>query len=136
MTVGQFEILVAALTKAIQDSYESGVTMDEAEKLAAKFLYAQMQVAEKLQAKDLDARMKKTGVKAIKAGIYMDCATKGERKPTEAMLGAMVDQTTEVIKAQDDLDESEVKRNELERYFEIFKDAHIYFRTVARGRFE
>jgi len=131
-----FEVMIQKLTQAIQDSYDEGITMEQAEKLAGKFLFAQMQIAEKLSRSDLDARMQKTGVKAIKAGVYLQEATKGEKKPTESMLSALVDSDEAVVKAQDMLDKAEIRRDELENYFSIFKEAHVHFRTIARGRFE
>lgn len=131
-----FKTLVEELTAAIQSSYEQGVTMEEAEKLAAKFLYGQIQVAEKLQVANLDSRMKKTGVKAIRAGVYMAEATRSDKKPSDVLLGALVDQAEAVITAQDLFDKAEVENDMLENYFNIFREGHIYFRGVSRGRFE
>lgn len=123
------------LTKDIQLAHEEGVTLEQAERLAAKFLHAQIQVSEELLHADLDARMRKTGVKAIKAGVYMEGATAAEKKPSDVMLNASVDLNVIVQKEQDALDKSEVERDELERYYNIFKDAHIFFRGVAKGNF-
>lgn len=124
------------LEEDIKHSYESSVTMDEAEKLAAKFLYAQIKVANELSRTDLDAKMKKTGVKAIKAAIYMQEATKSDKKPSDVMLNAIIDMNHLVIGEQNHLDEVEIERNSLENYLSIFHEAHIYFRGVAKGRFE
>lgn len=127
--------LIEQLEAKIQLAYLEGVTVTEAEKLAAEFLYAQLQISSELAKKDLDARMKKTGVKAIKAATYMNAASAGEKKPTEAMLAATVDQNTIVQKEQDKLDDAEVTKAELERVYDVFLNAHIYFRGVAKGNF-
>lgn len=125
-----------ALEEIIITSYESGVTLDDAERLAARFLHAQMQISSSLQALDLDTRMRKSGVKAIRAAVYQQACTAGEKKPTESALEHILNASPEVSGAQDAFDTSESERDALERYFGIFKDAHVYFRQVSKGRFE
>lgn len=132
----QLKSLCAELTIDIQDAYEQGITLEAAEKLAAKFLYGQIQVAEALQVMDLDSRMKKNGLKAVKAAVYMENATKGDKKPSDVMLNAIVDRDDLVIGEQNRFDEAEVVKQSLENYYGIFKDAHIYFRGISKGRFE
>lgn len=124
------------LEEAIQGAYSDGVTLDQAEKLAAKALHGQIVVSKDLSSIDLEARMAKSGVKAVKAAVYMDEATKAEKKPTEAMLTALVDSNEIVSGEQNRLDTVEVKRDELNRQYDIFREAHIYFRGVSKGRFE
>lgn len=124
------------LTKDIENSYQEGVTLEAAEKLAGKFLHAQLQVAEQLQNIDLDTRMKKSGVKAIRAAVYMQEATKGEKKPSDTYLQALVDMDQLVVDAQRSLDEADVQLDRLKNFFNVFKEAHIHFRGIAKGRFE
>ncbi len=124
------------LTKDVQDSYSEGVTLETAERLAAKFLGAQITTGEELRKADLDARMRKSGVKALKAAVYLDNATKSEKKPTEATLSALVDSDSMVNDEQTRFDTAEVERNALENYLSIFREAHVYYRGVAKGRFE
>jgi hypothetical protein len=127
--------LCEELTVQIQTSYETGITVEEAEKLAGKFLYAQIQVAEELRKADLDARMKKSGTKAIKASVYLEAATKTDKKPSDVMLGAMVDTNELVLGEQQKLDEAEVLKASLDNYMSIFQNAHIHFRTISKGGF-
>lgn len=127
-----FEELQADIMKA----YEEGTTLEQAERLAAKFLGAQMQVADRLKVVDLDCRMRKSGLKAVKAAIYIQEATKGDKKPTEAMLSATVDRNELVTGEQEAFDIAEVEREMLQNYFSIFREAHVYFRGVSKGRFE
>lgn len=129
-------LLCEDLENDIKKTYEEGVSLDQAEKLAAKFLYAQIKITEALSVQDLDTKMKKSGVKAVRAAIYMSEATKGEKKPSDTFLQSLVDMNEIVGTEQRSLDESEVKRNSLENYFNIFKDAHVYFRQISKGRFE
>lgn len=121
------------LENIIKNAYESGVTLDEAERLAGNFLYAQMQVSGELAKISLDARMRKSGLKAIRAAIYLEESKKGDKKPTEAALAALVDANDIVHGEQARFDESEVLAEELERYYNIFQQAHVYFRQMSRG---
>lgn len=125
-----------SLELEIQKAHEFSPTLDEAEKLAALFLGAQIKIGTELSGFDLDARMRKSGVKAIKAAVYLQEATRQEKKPTEAMLTALIDMDKTVAEAQDAFDTAEVFKNKLENWLSVCKDAHIFFRGLARGRFE
>ena len=128
--------LYKKLEAKIQSAYEEGTTLEAAERLASEFLYAQIQVSQELQKLDLSARMRKSGVKAVRGAIYLDIVQKAEKKPTEAQIGAMVD-TDEIVNGeQKALDEAESERDAMERFFSIFQNAHIHFRSVSRGKFE
>lgn len=127
---------VKVLEGKIQSSYEEGVTMEDAEKLAAEFLRAMMLVSSELRTADLDARMRKSGVKAVKAKAYLDIVTSQERKPTETHIQSLIDTNGVVSEAQDNLDIAEVDKAELERYYDIFQNAHVYYRNVSKGKFD
>ncbi len=120
----------------IKATYESGTTLEEAERLAAKFLYAQIQVANELSVCDLDAKMKKNGVKAVRAAVYMQEATKDPKKPSDTLLLAVVDMNDLVLGEQTRYDEADSNRASLENYYNIFREAHIYYRNVSKGKFE
>jgi len=129
-----FQELCSKLETKIIASYEEGVTLEQAERLAGEFLAAQLRVSAELKVKDLDSRMRKTGLKAAKAVVYMDCG-KSETKLTEAGKAAVVDSDEAIISEQLHLDKAEADKSELERYYDIFLNAHIYFRGVAKGSF-
>lgn len=124
------------LTADIKNAYESSPTIEEAEKLAAKFLHAQLLVSSELKMLDLDARMKKSGNKAIRAVVYLNEVKQADKKPSDTMLQMIVDDSQIARDAQDELDVAEVKRNEYENYLSVFKEAHIFFRGIAKGRFD
>jgi hypothetical protein len=130
-----FKELCQQLEAKIQNAYTEGTTLEQAEKLAAEFLYGQLQVSAKLATVDLDARMRKSGVKATRAAVYLDAVATSDKKPTEATLAALIDSNPIVMDEQNKLDNGEVQRAELERYYDIFVNSHIYFRGVARGNF-
>lgn len=123
------------LISGIQKSYESGITIEEAEKLAGKFLNAQIQVANELQKVDLDSRMKKSGVKAVKAAVYMEAAIKTDKKPSDVMLEQLINKNEIVASQQELLDIAEVEKDKLYNYLSIFREAHIHYRSIAKGSF-
>lgn len=131
-----FSQLCEQLKVKIQESYAEGVTQDAAEKLAGEFLHGQLAASSELKKADLDSRMRKTSVKAIRAAIYMEGATKDPKKPSDVLLQAMVDMDKIVQAEQESYDKAEVERDDLERYYHIFREAHIHFRSLAKGRFE
>lgn len=131
-----FKELCEQLESKIQSSYADGVTLEQAEKLAAEFLHAQMTVSAELKKADLDSRMKKAGVKAIRAAIYGDILSKNEKKPTEAAIDHLINSDKIVLGEQEELDKSEVDRDDLNRYYNIFQNAHIYYRGIAKGKFD
>src|SRR5690554_4693134 len=127
--------LCEELESKIQEVYEKGITPEDAEKLAAKFLYAQMVISRELRKADLDTKMRKTGVKALRAAVYLDTVKSQEKKPTEATISATIDTHGVVQQEQDSFDKAEVLKAELERYYDIFTNGHIYARGVAKGTF-
>jgi hypothetical protein len=131
-----FQTLCQELEAKIQQSYQEGVTLEQAEKLAGEFLFAQLKVSDELKTADLDSRMRKSGVKAIRASIYLDIVEKSDKKPTETAIGSMIDIDPLVNKEQNSFDKAEVDRNQLERYYDIFSNAHVHFRTIAKARFD
>ncbi len=126
---------LAALSAIIETAYTEGVTLEQAEKYAAQFLSAQLLVSTELFAADLDARMRKSGNKAIRARVYMEAKADTTQKLTEAGVQAIIDTHEIVQKEQDALDAAEVRKAELERYYDIFLNGHIYMRGVAKGSF-
>jgi hypothetical protein len=130
-----FKELCTNLEEKIKNSYEQGVTGTEAEKLAGEFLVAQLIVSEELKNADLNSRMRKSGLKAVRAAFYLDIVQKSDKRPTEAQTAAMVDVNPVVQEEQNSFDKAEVDRDNLERYYNVFAAAHIHFRTVAKGSF-
>lgn len=123
----------AELEKDVEKAYEVGVTMEEGERLAAKFLRAMMQVSSAIRTKSLDARMKKNGYKTLRASAYLTIVQGNDKKPTETHISAMLDTDKDVIGAQDVYERADEDNLVLERLFAIFKEAHLYFRGVGRG---
>lgn len=130
-----FEKLCEQLENKIVKSYD-GVTLEEAEQLAAEFLYAQIIVSKELKKYDLDSRMRKSSVKSIRSAVYKETISLSEKKPTEAAIEAIINTHKIVQSEQNDLDIAETVRDNLDRYYSIFLNAHIYYRGLAKGRFD
>lgn len=130
-----FKELCSSLEAKIIESGEQGTSLEEAEKLAAKFLSAQLRVSDELKSADLNSRMRKSGVKALRAAAYLEVVQGSDKKPTEAQCSALVESNDLVISEQNELDSAEVSRDELERYYNIFSNAHVYYRGIAKGSF-
>ncbi len=128
-------MMFAELEAKIIASYVEGVTMEQAERLAGEFLSAQLLVSEKLKKSDLDSRLRKSGLKAVRAAAYMNACEKSEKKPTEAALAALIDTDETVSAEQEELDKAEVERDNLKRYFDVFNQAHVHYRSIAKGSF-
>lgn len=122
------------LEKEIQKAYLDNLTLYEAERLAGNFLHALLQVSAELSKADLDARTRKSGVKAVRAAIYLETIQSSEgKRPTEAQMSAIIDTNALVSSEQAALDSAEVLKAELERFYDIFNQSHIYFRQTSKG---
>lgn len=125
-----------SLISDIQHAAEEGVTMEEAEKIAAKALFVMNSLGEMRANSDRERRMRKKGLKAICSTVRLEEIQKHEKKPTEGALDDAVNLHKDAQHNQDLYDDSEVTLNEMDYKFDIAKEAHIYFRGVAKGRFE
>ncbi len=123
------------LEQILVQAYEGETTLAEAERLAARFLVAQMQISGVLRKASLDARMRKTGTKALRAAVYLEIVQKADKKPSEAQISATVDSEGLITTEQNAYDAAEVEAENLKRYYDIFTNAHIYMRSLARGSF-
>ncbi len=128
-----FKEFCTELEEKVINSYSNGVSLDEAERNAGQFLHATMVVGAELTRADLDARTRKSGVKGIRAAIYLDIVQTTDKKPTETAIDSMITVNKLVAAEQKALDSAEVRKAELERLYDIFNQAHVYFRQMSRG---
>lgn len=124
------------LVEEIKKAADEGVTLDHAERVAAKALFSMNELSESLTSADRDRRMRKQGLKSIKSAVRIEEVKKYEKKPTESQLDDAVNTNEIVVSEESAYDESEVVTNELERQFGISKEAHLYFRSISKGKFE
>ncbi len=129
---------IMELQQSIRKVHTEGVSLEDAERLAAKSLDVLIQIGGMdglIRSKDLDARMKKNGYKTVRAKTYIEIVHRSEKKPTEAAIEAELLTSALVSTSQDQYERAEVEAEALHRLYDIFKDAHIYFRGVAKGSF-
>lgn len=124
------------LKEVIARAYKDGISIQEAERYAAHTLTARLEIADRLRTIDLDARMKKNGVKAVRGQAYLEEIGKHDKKPTESWLEAAVN-TNVLVKAEEtQYAEAEVESDYLHALLLVFQDAHIYFRSIMKGAYE
>lgn len=124
------------LKQSIERAYAEGVTMQEAERLAAKTLSVRMMLADSIQVADLDARMRRHGVKAVRASAYMEELSKHEKKPAEGFLENAVNLNPDVAQEEREYATVDTEKDRFFTYLGIMADAHIFFRNVAKGSYE
>ena len=123
------------LVEKIQETYLSGTTLEDAERTAAGALAAMIALDETLKVSGLDCRMRKAGVKSLRAAVRGEEIKKYEKKPAEGVLEDAVNLDPIVRDQQAALDAAEEERDSLERKKEIALNAHLYFRSIAKGSF-
>jgi hypothetical protein len=129
----KYEQLVSEVEKAS----EEGVTLEHAERVAALSLSVMNTVSVALKEQDKDRRMRKRGLKAIKSAVRLEeIKNNPAKKPTEGQLDDAVNLNELVAGEEAAFDSSEVDTAELDRQFGIAKECHVYFRGIAKGRFE
>lgn len=130
------EKFMQTLEEDIKSVYFNSPTPADAEKLATKLLYTQIELGQQLRAASLDAKMKKAGLKAIRSAVYLEECRKVEKKPTENTLECLVNTSVLVTDAQSACDYAETKVNELDNLLNVAREAHIFMRGLAKGRFD
>lgn len=134
--MNSLELTFSEFRESIQKAYEEGVTMQQAERLAAKTLQIRMLISDEIKSRDLDARMKKHGVKVTRAEAYMEELSKHEKKPAEAYMEHAINQSLLVNASEKMYADAETTKDRLQTYLDVAKDAHLYFRQIAKGTFE
>lgn len=129
----KLETVIESLKTKLTNSYTEGISIEEAEKLAGEFLSVMWLTSDALEVSGLDARMRKAGLKAIRAAVYLDACKASDKKPSDVWLENFVTSDKLVTEEQRGFDESEERRNKLERDYEILNQGHIYFRQQSRG---
>lgn len=127
--------LCKTLEAKIKAAYEESITVTEAEKLAGEFLHAEMVLSGEYQVASLDARMRKSGLKAVKAAVYLEGAKASDKKPSDVMLNAQVDINELVTAEQSGFDTAECEAELISNYLSVVRNGHIFFRTLAKGSF-
>jgi hypothetical protein len=132
----KLSLICEELKLAIENAYNEGISIPDAEKLAARTLTARLELSDEIKSAALDSKMRRNGVKVVRANAYMDEITKHDKKPAEAFLENAVNLSPEVNEEENSYAEAEAELSRLIAYLDVFKDAHLYFRTIMKGSFE
>lgn len=118
------------LTLASKESYN----IAKAERTAAMFLAAQMQLAFFIEDTELKARHSKNDISRVEAQKYFDIKdnTVAGKKITEATLTNAVAKDSEVIKTKKENSEAEASLKKMNYIMASLKDGHIYFRNLGK----
>ncbi len=118
----------AELAVASKEKYDP----EKAEKTAAMFLAAQMQLAFFISDVELNARHSKNEIARIEAEKYFEVKDAATGKITEATLTHSVDKNSEVVSAKKSNSEAEAEVKKYNYLMNTLKDAHIFFRGVGK----
>ncbi len=136
MTDNIGEKFLQTLEEDIKSVYFNSPTPQDAEKLATKLLYTQIELGSQLRSVSLDAKMKKAGLKAIRSAVYLEECRRTEKKPTENTLECLVNISPLVTEAQSMSDMADTLVGELDNLLNVAREAHIFVRGLAKGRYE
>jgi hypothetical protein len=120
------------LTLASKEKYDA----DKAERTAAMFLAAQMQLAFFITDIELRARHSKNDITRVEAQAYFeikDNAITG-KKITEATLTNSVAKNNEVIETKKANCEAEADLKKFNYLMSTLKEGHIFFRNVGKAK--
>jgi len=129
----EFEGLISKcfseLTLASQEKYDS----EKAEKTAAMFLAAQVQLAFFISDVDLRARHSKNDISRVEAQKYFELKDDfSAKKLTEATLTNGVAKNSDVIAAKKANAEAESDSKKYNYLMSSLKDGHIFFRGLGK----
>jgi hypothetical protein len=124
--------LIEQLQKRVSEVYENGTTVSQSEEITHELADAEFKLVTMITPLDLDARMRRHGVKQIRAAVYLDIIKNSEKKPTEAQIAAMVDSDSLVSDAQKGYDGAEAALAEAERLLDAVHNSQVVFRTLMK----
>lgn len=130
------EKFMQSMEEDIKSVYFNSPTPKDAEQLATKLLYTQIEIGQRLRAAELDFRMKRAGLKTIRSAVYLEECRKSDKKPTETMLECLINTSPLVTDAQSSLDYAEALKNELDNLLNVARESHIFLRALSKGRYE
>lgn len=134
----EFEDLVEKCYLELSLAYKETYSPEKAEKTAAMFLAAQMQLAFFITSIERDAKFSKAEIERIGAEKYFEVKDNSisEKKITEATLQNMVAKNEEVIKAKKLNCEIEAELKKYGYIMSSLKDGHHYFKMIAKANSE
>ena len=123
----------------IENAYKAHVTLPEAERLASKFLYFMNIIANELKNVGLDAAMRKNGLDDIHNALRIDLRSKykgGNGGTSEPTIEAMIETDQTYRDHRTSLNITKNEKDFLESKFKTAETSHIFFRGIAKGKYD
>lgn len=133
------EFIINQISTEFRLAHKEKYEPKKAELTAALCLEAQKQLAEFLSDSELLSKEKKSEVERIEAEryyFYKDSLKTKEEKVSDVALNRLVAKDIEVIQAKRDQYVAESDFSKYKNLFGVLKDAHIFFRGLAKGNNE
>lgn len=135
----EFEELVNKCFAELKIAYKEDYSAEKAEKTAAMFLAAQMQLSLFIADIELRARYSKYEIERVEAQKYFEIKESGavaDKKITETALQQFVAKDDTVISAKKENSEAEADLKKYNYLMSSLKESHIFFRGMSKSKFE
>jgi len=129
-------ILISSIAEEITIAHKKKYDQETAEQTAALCLDAQRELAEFLSEAEFLSKESKADVERLESEQYFYYKGKAVGKTSDAALKQEVARDKEVVKAKKKQFRAEADYNKWRNLFGFLKDAHYYFRGVAKGKDE
>jgi hypothetical protein len=129
------EELEALITKCLAELFQASkekYDAEKAEKTAALFLAAQLQLASFIADIELNAKHSKNEIARIEAEKYFETKNASTNKITEATLTNSVAKNSEVVSAKRSNSEAEAEIKKYNYVMNSLVNGHIFFRSVGK----
>lgn len=132
----EFEELVDKCFTELSLAYKEKYDSEQAEKTAAMFLAAQMQLAFFIADIELTARHSKHEIERMEAVKYFEIKENSvtDKKLTEATLTQAVAKDADVIGVKKANCEAEAELKKFNYLMANLKEGHIFFRNIGKGK--
>lgn len=133
------EFIIEQISTEFKAAHHSKYEQKKAELTAALCLEAQKQLAQFLSDAELLSKEKKAEVERVEAEryfYYKGNKKNSDEKITDTALNRMVAKDSEVLSAKKEQYAAEADFGKYKNLFGVLKDAHIFFRGLAKGNNE
>lgn len=132
----ELEQKITDLNNELRAVYEDKYEQDRAERTAAGFLSAQMDLAYFISSAELHSKQMKSELEFVSADAYFQLKSKATGKVTEASLQQELHKHPDVVKARENLNKAESEIKKWNLLFSSLKEGHIFFRGIGKGKNE
>lgn len=133
MSEEKLEQVITTCLEEINKAKLGHYDTDDAERSAALFLAAQIELINYIEVIELQAKQTRNSIEQIEAERYFEeKMNTGDKKITEVHLQHLLAKNTEVIKSKNEAAMAEVKLKKWNSLLSSIKDGHLYFRSFSK----